>query len=83
MTEKNRTGYSSSPILAGGRIYLTREDGKTFVLESGNSFKVVAANELDEFTVATPIFSQGQILLRTTQHLYCIGKRTTAPAAGR
>ncbi len=83
VTEKNRTGYSSSPILAGGRIYLTREDGKTFVLESGNSFKVVAANELDEFTVATPIFSQGQILLRTTQHLYCIGKRTTAPAAGR
>ncbi|MFP6768713.1 MAG: PQQ-binding-like beta-propeller repeat protein, partial [Planctomycetaceae bacterium] len=83
VTEKNRTGYSSSPILAGGRIYLTREDGKTFVMESGSSFKVVAANELDEFTVATPIFSQGQILLRTTQHLYCIGKRTTAPAAGK
>ncbi len=82
VTEKNRTGYSSSPILAGGRIYLTREDGKTFVVESGDSFKVVAANVLGEFTVATPVFSQGQILLRTTEHLYCIGKRTSAAAAG-
>ena len=82
VTEKNRTGYSSSPILAGGRIYLTREDGKTFVVESGDSFKVVAANVLGEFTVATPVFSQGQILLRTTEHLYCIGNRTSAAAAG-
>ena len=80
--EKNRQGFSSSPILAGGRIYITREDGKTFVVDSGDSFKVVAANELGEFTVATPIFSQGQILLRTTEHLYCIGKRTSAAAAG-
>tara|TARA_Y100000758_G_scaffold263189_2_gene202005 strand:+ start:1191 stop:2495 length:1305 start_codon:yes stop_codon:yes gene_type:complete len=80
--EKNRQGFSSSPILAGGRIYITREDGKTFVVDSGDSFKVVAANELGEFTVATPIFSQGQILLRTTEHLYCIGKRAAAAAAG-
>ena len=79
---KNRQGFSSSPILAGGRIYITREDGKTFVVDSGDSFKVVAANELGEFTVATPIFSQGQILLRTTEHLYCIGKRAAAAAAG-
>ena len=61
---------------------MTREDGKTFVVDSGDSFKVVAANELGEFTVATPIFSQGQILLRTTEHLYCIGKRAAAAAAG-
>ena len=81
--EKNRTSFSSSPVLAGGRIYITREDGKTFVVESGDEFKVVAANELGEFTVATPIFSKGQLLLRTTEHLYCIGKSKPAAAAGR
>ncbi len=80
--EKNRQGFSSSPILAGGKIYYTREDGKTFVVESGKQFKVVAANELGEFTVATPIFSKGQILVRTTEHLYCIGKSAAAAAAG-
>ena len=81
--EKNRTSFSSSPVLAGGRIYITREDGKTFVVEAGDEFKVVAANELGEFTVATPIFSRDQILLRTTEHLYCIGKSKPAAAAGR
>jgi len=69
-------------VLAGGRIYITREDGKTFVIESGEEFKVVGANVLGEFTVATPIFSKGQILLRTTEHLYCIGKPKAAAAAG-
>jgi len=82
VVEKNRTGYSSSPILAGGRIYLTREDGKTFVVGSGETFEVIESNELGEFTVATPVFLNGQILLRTTEHLYCIGKSAGSAAAG-
>lgn len=73
--EQNRNAYSSSPILAGGNLYLTREDGKVFVVEAGNEFKQIAANELDdEFTVATPAFVDGQILIRTLDSLYCIGK---------
>lgn len=73
--EKNRNAYSSSPIVADGKIYITREDGKTFVLSQGDEFKVLGENELDgEFTVATPVFSHGKILIRTVDHLYCIGK---------
>ena len=74
--ERNRNAYSSSPILAGGNLYLTREDGKTFVVSANGEFTVVAANELDgEFTVATPVFVDGQILIRTLDNLYCIGRR--------
>ncbi len=73
--EKNRNNFSSSPIVADGKIYVTREDGKTFVLAQGNEFKLLAANELEgEFVVATPVFTDGQILIRTLGHLYCIGK---------
>ncbi|TXT21566.1 MAG: hypothetical protein FD138_4038 [Planctomycetota bacterium] len=76
--EKHRSGFSSSPILADGKIYITREDGKTFVLAQGNEFKVLAANELDGTqtgtqTVASPVFVDGKILIRTDTHLYCIG----------
>lgn len=72
--EKNRSNFSSSPILADSKIYLTREDGKTFVLAQGTEFKVLAANELDGTqTVATPVLIDGQILIRTDTHLYCIG----------
>lgn len=72
--EKNRSNFSSCPILADGKIYLTREDGKTFVLAQGSEFKVLAANELDGTqTVATPVLVDGKILIRTDTHLYCIG----------
>ena len=74
--EKNRNAFSSSPVIADGKIYLTREDGKTFVLEQGNEFKLLAAKELGdgEFVVATPVFVDDRILIRTVEHLYCIGK---------
>ena len=73
--EKNRNAFSSSPIIAGGKIYLTREDGKTFVVAQGSEFKLLATNELEgEFVVATPSFTDGRILIRTAESLYCIGK---------
>ena len=72
-TEKNRNAFSSSPILVDGKIFITREDGKTFVLAQGDEFKILAENELDgSQTVATPVFVNGRILLRTDTHLYCI-----------
>lgn len=72
-TEKNRHNFSSSPVLADGKIFITREDGKTFVLAQGDEFKLLSANELDgSQTVASPVFVNGQILLRTDTHLYCI-----------
>jgi outer membrane protein assembly factor BamB len=74
--ERSGHAFSSSPVIAGGKIYLTREDGKTFVVEQGNEFKLMSVNELDEgeFVVATPVFVDGRILIRTLEHLYCIGR---------
>ncbi len=74
-TEKNRLAFSASPVLAGGNLYVTREDGKTFVVGTGKEFNVIAGNDLDgEFVAATPVFADGKILIRTIEHLYCIGK---------
>ena len=74
--EKNRNKYSSSPVLAGDHLYVTREDGKTFVLDASDDLKVIGSNDIGgEQTVASPVFVDGQILLRTYEHLYCIGKR--------
>ncbi|MGI8979857.1 MAG: PQQ-binding-like beta-propeller repeat protein [Pirellulaceae bacterium] len=73
--EKGRaTTVSSSPILAGGKLYITREDGKTYVITPEKDSKVVAENELpSEFVLATPVFVDGKVLLRTNDHLYCFG----------
>jgi outer membrane protein assembly factor BamB len=67
--------YSSSPILADGKLYVTSEDGLTTVLQAGPEFKVLAENSLDDYTLSTPAISDGQIFIRTAQNLYCIGKR--------
>lgn len=73
--EKNRNAFSASPILAGGRLYCTREDGVTFVLDAETG-KIESQNALaGEFTVATPVLVDGQVLVRTFERLYCIGKR--------
>jgi outer membrane protein assembly factor BamB len=75
----SRIDFTSSPVLADGRLYVTREDGTTFVLDVAEEGKVIATNELaGEFTVATPVFVDGQILIRTRESLYCIGERSTA-----
>ena len=65
---------SSSPVLAGGKIYVTREDGTTYVITPEKDSKTIAENELaGEYVLATPVFVDGKVLLRTNDHLYCFG----------
>ncbi len=67
--------YSASPVLADGKLYITSEDGVTTVLRAGAKFEIIAENDLGDYCLSSPAISDGQIFLRTTQHLYCIGKR--------
>src|SRR5207245_999011 len=46
--------FSASPVLAGGLLYVTNEAGRTYVLKIGNSFQVLAKNDLDGSVFATP-----------------------------
>ncbi len=66
-------GFSSSPVLAAGRLYVSSEAGKTYVLKASRQFQQVAVNELDGGIMATPAICGGQIFLRTSKSLYCIG----------
>ncbi len=71
-----KTGtYSSSPVLADGKIYVTSEDGVTTVIKAGSTFEVVAENPLDDYCLSSPAISNGQIFIRTSTTLYCIGKK--------
>jgi outer membrane protein assembly factor BamB len=66
--------YSSSPVVADGKVYITNEEGVTTVLKAGPAFEVLAENVVGDFVLATPAVDGGQILLRTSKKLYCIGK---------
>jgi outer membrane protein assembly factor BamB len=68
--------YSSSPVLADDKLYVTNEEGLTTVLKAGPKFEVLAENNLNDYTLSSPAVSDGQIFMRTAQFLYCIGKRS-------
>jgi outer membrane protein assembly factor BamB len=68
--------YSSSPVLADGKIYATNEDGLTSVVKAGPTFEVVAENPLGDYCLSSPAISDGQIFIRTSTNLYCIGKNS-------
>jgi outer membrane protein assembly factor BamB len=67
--------YSSSPVLADGRIYVTNEDGLTSVYKAGPKFEVLAENDLGDYTLSSLAVSEGQIFARTASGLYAIGQR--------
>lgn len=72
---KHRMTFRASPILADGKLYVTRQDGTVFVVDAiGDEFKILGENRVaEEHTIATPVFVDGKILLRTEEHLYLIG----------
>ncbi|MGH9850690.1 MAG: PQQ-binding-like beta-propeller repeat protein, partial [Blastocatellia bacterium] len=69
--------YSSSPVLADGKIYITSEEGVTTVYKAGPQFEILAENSLNDYCLSSVAISDGQLFIRTAQNLYCIGKRVT------
>ncbi len=69
--------FSASPVAGDGKIYLTSELGETIVLEAGRQFRLLARNQLGERMVASPAISNGQLFIRTDEHLFCIGQRSS------
>jgi outer membrane protein assembly factor BamB len=67
--------YSSSPVLADGKIYATNEEGLTVVVKAGPQFEVLSENALNDYCLSSPAISDGQIFIRTGTTLYCIGTR--------
>jgi len=67
--------YSSSPVLADGKLYVTNEDGLVTVVKAGPQFEVLAENDMKDYTLSSPAVSDSQLFIRTAGYLYCIGKR--------
>jgi len=75
---KNRSAYSASPVVADGRIIVTREDGASSVIgpfAAAGDLEVLGQGTVDEMTVATPVCVDGRMFLRTHDSLWCIGDK--------
>ena len=62
----------SSPVGAGGRVYVTGRDGLTVVIKHGKTFEVLSRNKLDDDFTASAAVAGNELYLRGYKSLYCI-----------
>jgi len=67
------TGFTASPVAAGGRVYFTSEDGDVHVVKAGESFELLAVNPLGQVAMASPAIAEGTLYFRTRSRLVAIG----------
>jgi hypothetical protein len=67
----------ASGVYADGKIYYVADDATTFVIAAKPKYELIAANKLADTsrTNASPAIDNGQLLIRTDKHLYCLGKK--------
>lgn len=65
---------TGSPVAADGFVYITAENGKTFVVPAGPHQKPVQVNELGEAVLSTPAIAGRRLLIRGEKHLFAIGR---------
>jgi outer membrane protein assembly factor BamB len=71
---RQHSAYSASPVAADGKIYFTDEYGDIHIIKAGKDYKLLSSNKLGEVCLATPAISGNTLFVRTTSHLYAIGK---------
>jgi outer membrane protein assembly factor BamB len=72
--QRLRGNYRASPLAADGRIYFLNTQGLATVVAASRTYSLLAANQLDDETLASPIVSDGHIFIRGRKSLYCLGK---------
>jgi outer membrane protein assembly factor BamB len=67
------TAFWASLVLADGKLYATDQKGDTSVFAAKPHFEQISRNRLNEPTNASLAISEGDIFIRTYEHLWCIG----------
>jgi outer membrane protein assembly factor BamB len=66
-----------SMVHADGKLYVMASDARTFIFAASPKYKLLATNSLGEGepTNSSLAISNGEIFLRTIQHLWCISEK--------
>jgi len=67
--------FSSSPIIADGKVFVISDKGKVFIFTANDEFKLLDSFETGEETYATPAFTDGKIVVRTQTNIYCVAAK--------
>lgn len=62
----------ASMVAYDGRIFLTNDEGDTYVVKAGPTFEILGKNSIGEQVLASPAIANGAIYIRGAKHLFCI-----------
>ncbi len=74
--------FSASPVAFDNKIFITSEDGETFVIQAGPEHQVLATNTIGEPVYASIAITDGALLLRGEKNLYSIRKPRSVAVQG-
>jgi outer membrane protein assembly factor BamB len=66
------TGFTASPVAAGGLLYWTAENGRVVVVKAADKFERLAENDLGEPCMASPAVADGTLFFRTRRHIMAV-----------
>ncbi len=66
--------YLASPIAVADKILLASRRGTVTVIQIDEKLTILARNKFGEKIYATPAITENKIYLRTTNHLYALGR---------
>jgi outer membrane protein assembly factor BamB len=69
------TAFTTSPWAYNGKLFCLSEEGQTYVVSTGEEFKLLHVNALDDFSLASPALVGDRLLLRTEHRLYSIRRK--------
>ena len=69
------SAFTTSPWAYNGKLFCLSEEGQTFVVTTGEEFKLSHVNELDDFAQASPAVVGDRLLIRTEHRLYSIRRK--------
>ncbi len=74
--QRKRIGgnFSASPLLAGGHLYLASREGVVSIVRCDEAMDVVATNQFEGKILASPAVIGDDLIVRTSDRLYRIGK---------
>ncbi len=75
--------FYSSPIVAGGKLYVANRDGEVTVFKADKALEVLGRASFGGNCDSTPAVSGGRLLFRTLKKLYCVAPAEKAPVAGQ
>jgi outer membrane protein assembly factor BamB len=66
------TEFYSSPVITEGKLYVFSNEGGMYIYSVNEDFTLLNSFETGQKTFATPAFTDGCIVVRTENSLYCV-----------